>query len=299
MTTTEAATNAPSPKFMKPKPYRRQELDDDNALPQVAVKDKTKFTAADVEKIVEETTNKVQETALNPEEQTWKKRYGDLRAHQQRQEKEFNKQLAELKASIAAAQVPANKEMPKSKDEVQAWANQYPDVYALVRSVAAQEQESQINALQAQVDQLMTNLHMESADKAKAILKSLHPDVDELGDDPAFHDWAKALPKNFRDALYEDNDPHAAAKVITMYKAEMGLLNNDKQPAKKPAKPNLEASKAVTNSKAADISVDGDKSVIKESWIHSLKGKEFEKYEDMIDQARNEGRVIYDISGSR
>ena len=45
---------------------------------------------------VEETSEEVEEEPTNAEEKTFKKRYSDLRRHQQKQAEEFKQELAEL-----------------------------------------------------------------------------------------------------------------------------------------------------------------------------------------------------------
>jgi len=295
MSTTEEATKAPS-KFMKPKPYRRVDNDEDDALPQVAVKDKKTFTSAEVEQIAKDVENKTEDRALNPEEEVWKKRYADLRSHQQKQENEFKKQIADLNARVAKV-TDAPKALPKSPEEVAQWAAQYPEVYALVRSVAANESDDRVKALEAQIDSLVTRVHVEEHGKAKAELARLHPDVDIIGADPKFHAWVATKPKVFQDALYENDDPQAAADVITLYKTEKGLGAAPTTPKNNEA---LEASRAVTPTKNADVAaINNSDGVIKESWIKSLRPQEFDKYEEMIDEATRNGKVIYDVSNNK
>ena len=70
---------------------------------------------------VEETTEPQETEPTTAEEKTFKKRYSDLRRHQQKQAEEFKTELAELKRQLADA---TKKEMklPKSDEDIEQWA---------------------------------------------------------------------------------------------------------------------------------------------------------------------------------
>ena len=95
---------------------------------------------------VEETTEEVEEEPANAEEKTFKKRYSDLRRHQQKQAEEFKTELAELKRQLADA---TKKEMklPKSDEDIETWAKDYPDVAAIVETIAMKKASEQSSAL--------------------------------------------------------------------------------------------------------------------------------------------------------
>ena len=58
---------------------------------------------------------------LSAEEKTFKKRYGDLRRHAQKQKAEFEKELADIRAQLAQTAQEQIK-LPKSEEEIDAWA---------------------------------------------------------------------------------------------------------------------------------------------------------------------------------
>ena len=85
-----------------------------------------------------ETSEEKEESEAEPtsaEEKTFKKRYGDLRRHTQEKEKQFQNQLNELKTQLEQA---TKKEMklPKSDEDIEAWAKDYPDVAKIVETIA-------------------------------------------------------------------------------------------------------------------------------------------------------------------
>ena len=70
---------------------------------------------------VEETSEEVEAEPTSAEEKTFKKRYSDLRRHQQKQAEEFKLELASLKKQLSDA---TKKEMklPKSDEDLEDWA---------------------------------------------------------------------------------------------------------------------------------------------------------------------------------
>ena len=81
------------------------------------------------------------EEPKNAEERTFKKRYGDLSRHSQEKEREFQKQLDELKGQLEKATKKEIK-LPKSEEEIEEWAKEYPDVAAIVETIATKKQEN-------------------------------------------------------------------------------------------------------------------------------------------------------------
>ena len=81
------------------------------------------------------------EEPKSAEERTFKKRYGDLRRHSQEKEKEYQKKLQDLEGQLATA---TKKEMklPKSDEDIEAWAKEYPDVAKIVETIAIKKQEN-------------------------------------------------------------------------------------------------------------------------------------------------------------
>ena len=85
------------------------------------------------EEAQEETKAQEDDSGLDAEEKSFKKRYGDLRRHMQDKEKEWTERLnASEKNQIKKAMVP-----PKSDEEIAAWQQQYPDVAGIVETIAA------------------------------------------------------------------------------------------------------------------------------------------------------------------
>lgn len=230
---------------------------------------------------------------INAEEKTFKKRYSDLRRHQQKQQEEFKAELAAMKSQLEQA---TKKEMklPKSDEDIEQWAADYPDVAAIVETIAMKKAAEQSSALEERmkaIDELQTSA---SKEKAEAALMQIHPDFDEIRDSDDFHEWADEQPKWVQDALYEnDNDARSAARAIDLYKADRGITNDKKSKKTKGA-----AEAVSTKGGRSTPQADESSTYLKESQVQKMSPQEYEKKSDEIMEAIRTGKFIYDISGS-
>ena len=263
--------------------------------------EKRKMEEEELEQLMKEQKGEVeQDTAAEPEEaepisaeeKTFKKRYSDLRRHQQQQAEEFKKEIEALKSQLSQA---TQKEMklPKSDEDIEQWAADYPDVAAIVETIAMKKAREQSTALEERmkaIDELQTNATKE---KAEVELMRIHPDFGEIRDSDEFHEWADEQPKWVQDALYDnDNDARSAARAIDLYKADMGI---DKE---KP-KSNKDAAKSVSTKNSRSKPQEQESTTyLKESQVQKMSAQEYEKRSDEIMEAIRSGKFIYDVSGS-
>jgi len=230
---------------------------------------------------------------LTAEEKTFKKRYGDLRRHSQKQKVEFDKQIEELKEQLSEVSK-QTMQLPKSEADIDAWAQEYPDVAAIVETIAikkAKETNTHLEERMKQIDELQSEA---KRDKAEAELLSIHPDFENIRDDDAFHDWAELQPRWVQQALYEnDNDAKSAARAIDLYKSDMGLTKSGKKKGRPAAE---DAARDV--SVRSSTQVPKEKGTIRESEVAKMSAQQYEKLSEDIALAIEEGRFIYDVSGS-
>ena len=228
---------------------------------------------------------------LGAEEKNFKKRYGDLRRHSQKKEEEFNAKIAALEAQVNKA---AKQELvlPKTDEELEAWAKEYPDVAGIIESIADKKAKASASALEermAEFEEMRINAQKE---KAEAELVKIHPDFIEIRQDDTFHNWAKEQPKWVQDALYENvDDAKSVARVIDLYKIDKGITN------KKRASPSEKAAASSVKTKsAAAPEPDETANMIRESEVAAMSIKEYEKRQEEILDAQRNGRFIYDMS---
>ena len=240
----------------------------------------------------EEATEEVEEEPTNAEEKTFKKRYSDLRRHQQKQAEEFKQEIDALKQQLSAA---TKKEMklPKSDEDLEDWAKDYPDVAAIVETIAMKKAQEQSAALEERIKVIDEMQLSATKEKAEAALMQMHPDFDTIRDSDEFHEWAEDQPKWVQDALYEnDNDARSAARAIDLYKADMGI-------GKKKPKSDKEAAKSVSTKDSRSKPQENEAaSYLKESDVQRMSAQEYESKSDEIMEAIRSGKFVYDISGS-
>ena len=262
--------------------------------------EKRKMEEEELEQLLKEQKGEVEQEATEPEEEeptsaeekTFKKRYSDLRRHQQKQAEEFKTELETLKRQLSEA---TKKEMklPKSDEDIEQWASEYPDVAAIVETIAMKKAREQSSALEERMKAIDEMQLSATKEKAEAELMRLHPDFDEIRDSDDFHTWAEDQPKWVQDALYEnDNDARSAARAIDLYKADMGITS-------KKAKTDKDAAKSVSTKNSRSKPQENESSTyLKESQVQKMSPQEYEAKSDEIMEAIRSGKFIYDVSGS-
>jgi hypothetical protein len=261
--------------------------------------EKRKMEEEELEQLLKEQRGEVEEEQepkeaepTNAEEKTFKKRYGDLRRHMQDKEKEFQDQINELKSQLDSATRKEIK-LPKSDDDLEAWAKDYPDVAAIVETIAIKKAREQAEALEERMKAVDDMQYTAKKEKAEAELMRLHPDFDEIRDSDDFHEWAESQPKWVQDALYEnDNDARSAARAIDLYKADMGISTKKSNNSK-------DAAKSVNTRNSRSKPQDDESSThLRESQVQKMSPQEYEAKSDEIMEAIRTGKFIYDVSGS-
>ena len=226
---------------------------------------------------------------LSAEEKSFKKRYGDLRRHMQEKEKEWNKRLDALeKNKLKQSIVP-----PKSTEDIEAWAKEYPDVAGIVEKIASEKAKEMFSKAEARLQEL-DEAHSEALRmKAENVIRKSHDDFDELRQSEEFHSWADEQPKWVKDALYENmDDPASVIRVIDLYKVDNGMTPAAKRDSKKAA------ASTVTKGTRTSIDARGISGQIKESDVARMSDKEFEDRQDEINEAMRNGKFVYDVSGA-
>ena len=227
------------------------------------------------------------DTELTREEKTYKKRYDDLRRHQ-------NKLVEQVKTLEAKIADPAGFAAPTTEAELEAWKEKYPDVANIVATLAKKEAQAMYNA----ADERLTRLDEIAADanraKAEAEIRAIHSDFDELKESDVFHDWVDVQPKWVKDALYvNEDDPASVARVIDLYKADNNIVNKTKKASAKKAATAIVTKKGRTSVDADDVS-----GKITESDVNKMSAREYEDRSDEIMEAMRTGRFVYDMTGA-
>lgn len=262
--------------------------------------DKRKMEEEELEQLMAEqkgeTTEATEEVVeaepINAEEKSFKKRYGDLRRHMQDKEKDWDDKFKALQRQLEDSTKQEIK-LPKSDDDIEAWATEYPDVAAIVETIAIKKAKEQAAGLEERVKEIDEMKADAARKKAEVELMTAHPDFGEIRDDDAFHNWVDEQPKWVQDALYENaSDSRSAARAIDLYKADMNIQT------KKPASNSKDAARSVNSRSNATPDSDDSKNVFKESQVNKMTAQQYEKACDAIMEAIRTGKFIYDMSGN-
>ena len=230
------------------------------------------------------------DAGLSAEEKTFKKRYSDIRKHMQEKDKEFKDKLEKLEKQLEAA-TKNELVLPKSEDEVDAWAKQYPDVAGIVEAIAEKKANERTTELDSRLKEIESLRATAKREKAEAELAKLHPDFEDIRADDAFHDWASSQPKVVQDALYENaEDAKSVARVIDLYKSDKGIT------AKKTSAPDKGAASSVKSKRTATPDPDDSSRYLRESQVAKMSIKEYEQRQEEILNAQRSGKFIYDVT---
>jgi DNA repair exonuclease SbcCD ATPase subunit len=237
-------------------------------------------------------SDEMDEEPTSAEEKSFKKRYGDLRRHSQKQQMEFQKQIDELRAQLEQS-TKAQIKLPKSEEELQKWAAEYPDVAKIVETIAikkAKEQAADIETRLKQIDEMQLDAMKQ---KAEAELMRMHPDFDQIRDQDEFHSWVEAQPKWVQQALYEnETDAVSAARAIDLYKADMGITKKSRKDSDR------EAAKGIATGRSTAPEKSAESGVIRESEVEKMSQREYEARQEEIVAAIRAGKFVYDLSGN-
>ena len=236
----------------------------------------------------EETNTEAEETTLSAEERSFKKRYGDLRRHMQEKEKEWNEKFEAFEKRMEKESIVP----PKSDEDIEEWAKQYPDVAGIVETIAAKKAQEMFSKADARLKELDKAQSEAERVKAENAIRKAHEDFDDLRSSDEFHNWAEEQPKWVQDALYENADyPASVVRVIDLYKVDKGLTKTAKKAKAK------DAASTVTRRSKTSVDVDESGDTIRESDVARMSDKEFEAKSEEINKAIRSGKFVYDVSG--
>jgi len=277
---------APKTMMMQRKSRVRERVEEDEAELQQMLEERSgEEKAAEVQA----KEDAVPDTA---EERSYKKRYADLRRGSQKAKEDLEDRINKLESQLKQS-TEQEMRLPKSDEDIDAWANKYPDVAAIVETIAIKKAREQQAGLEDKVKEIDAMRETASRERAEVELLKVHPDFDEIRDSDDFHNWAEEQPKWVQDALYEnDNDARSASRAIDLYKADMNIAT------KKPSN-NKDAAKSVnTRNSRTKPDATSNNNKMSESTVNKMSSKEYEKHQDEIMEAIRGGNFIYDISGS-
>ena len=234
----------------------------------------------------EEAPDAVENEQAPKKRTNYKKRYDDLKRHYDQKLSEFKQKEQELTAMAKNAQ--PQYEAPKTPEQLEKFKTEYPDLYDTVESVAYMRSSEQVNQLQEQLQMIQQREATALKREAEADLISRHPDFEDIRGSDSFHKWADDQPEQIQDWIYKNPDnAMLASKAIDLFKLETGLSTQTKS---QPRKPQGSAADMVST-KTTTVDAQQPK-IWTEREIAAMSLDTFDKYEDEINLAVTEGRVV-------
>ena len=301
---TEKETKTEKPKlFKKPKvnPYKKHDDESDPEIEAFAKGELEKFHREKAETAtVQKDTEASKEIASsddkatpsterpeNAEERVFKKRYDDLKRHYDSTLGKHKDEVRTLRTQLEQSSkhfVP-----PKSKDELEAWRKEYPDVYDMVETIAMTKADTRAKEMEDKYQNLQVQQEQISKEKAEVELLKLHPDYNDIRQKDEFHNWAANQDPNIQGWLYENtSNAQLAGRAIDLYKMDTGISKLSK---KEETAVKKEAAKAITKTAKATETELPKKKVWSNAEISKMNVNEYAKYEEEIDKAVREGRI--------
>ena len=229
----------------------------------------------------------IAERPAKAEDRVFKKRYDDLKKHYDSTINKHKEEVVSLRSQLESSTkqfVP-----PKSKDELEAWRKEYPDVYDMVETIAMNKATTRTAEIEDKYKNLQLQQEQIAKEKAEVELLKLHPDFNEIRQKEEFHNWAANQDPTIQGWLYENtSNAKLAARAIDLFKMDNGESKLTKREEKDVKK---EAARAISKTRKSTESDIPKKKVWTTSEISKLKPHEFEKHEKDIDLARLEGRI--------
>jgi len=223
----------------------------------------------------------------NAEDRVFKKRYDDLKRHYDSTLGKHKDEVRTLRTQLEQSSkqfIP-----PKSKDELESWRKEYPDVYEMVETIAMTKADNRTKEMETKYQNLQVQQEEIAKEKAEVELLKLHPDFNELRAKDDFHEWAAKQDPVIQDWLYENtSNASLAARALDLYKMDKGLGKYSKKETQDVKK---EAARAISKTKKAEAPDAPTKKVWSNAEIAKMNVREYAKYEEEIDKAVREGRI--------
>tara|TARA_R100000008_G_scaffold83897_1_gene69993 strand:- start:3079 stop:3963 length:885 start_codon:yes stop_codon:yes gene_type:complete len=235
-----------------------------------------------------------EESEKKPRKRTnYKKRYDDLKKHYDDRVAQFKQREQQLMAEKRAAQ--PEYEAPRTEEQLEQFKKEYPDLYETVETVAHLQSERQVKDLQSQLSAVQQREADIMRREAEAGLKQSHPDFEDIRGSEEFHEWAKEQPDQIQDWIYKNAmDARLASKAIDLYKLEKKIetpIKQSRQSRQKQSTSEVSAADLVST-KTTTVDATRPQKVWTEREIAAMSMDEFDKFEQEINEAISEGRVV-------
>lgn len=273
---------------------------EDEELPQTAVKPSAKELyiknlesklAEYVEPEEPTIKTKPEDMPNSQEEETFKKRYGDLRRFSQQKESAAQKEIEDLRVQLKQLNMANQQPMPKTQEEFEAWKTKYPDIATFIEIIADQKAGERASQLETELGSVKQKLTETEKEKAYATLKVLVPDIEDIVRSAEYKEWFNDQPQFVQEELNTSDDPHKISYYVNAFKTVTS------KPVKKEVRNNrLDA--LDTSVRNTGVTPSNAKTTWKytQSQIQKMTTDEYTANEADIDAAKRAGLILDDLS---
>ena len=214
----------------------------------------------------------------------YKKRYDDLKKHYDNKLNEFRLREEELKNQVQQPEYKA----PKTVEELEKFKNDYPDVYEVVETVAHMQSESKAKVLEERLSKLQQREQELIRKDAEQRLMDRHPDFEDIRNSDDFHAWAKEQPDSIQKWIYSNaDDADLASRALDLFKRDIGM---DVPKETKSSSRTRKSAADMVSTKTTTVEPKQEK-IWSEREIAAMSMDEFDKYEQEISEAMQDGRI--------
>jgi hypothetical protein len=217
----------------------------------------------------------------------YKKRYDDLKKHYDSKLNEFR--IREQELLEEATKNRTEYKAPKTEEELEQFKNNYPDVYEVVETVAHLQSESKAKVLEERLSKLQERENQLIRKDAETRLMEKHPDFEDIRNSDDFHTWAKEQPESIQKWIYSNTqDADLASRALDLFKKDFGI---EPVKTKSSSKKTRQSAADMVSTKTTSVEPKQQK-VWSEREIAAMSMAEFDKYEEDISNAMQEGRIV-------
>ena len=249
------------------------------------------FNSSDITEIEAEGSVNAEELDTNKDKPykrpNYKKRYDDLKKHYDSKLNEFR--IREQELLEEATKNRTEYKAPKTEEELEQFKNNYPDVYEVVETVAHLQSESKAKVLEERLSKLQERENQLIRKDAETRLMEKHPDFEDIRNSDDFHTWAKEQPESIQKWIYSNTqDADLASRALDLFKKDFGI---EPVKTKSSSKKTRKSAADMVSTKTTSVEPKQQK-VWSEREIAAMSMAEFDKYEEDISNAMQEGRIV-------
>jgi hypothetical protein len=226
---------------------------------------------------------------LNPEETTYKKRYGDLRSYTAKQLKDLSTvhdtELQILKAQLQQTTQPAS---TVTDDELEVFKKENPEGYDVLLKVAENAVSSSNDKIKNLEDKLNKTTYEKNRADAKRIVSRKYPDWEEITVSSKFQEWADFQESEIQDWIFSnETNGKLLTKALDLFTIDTGVKSSTRDDNNR-LKEN--ASKLLPSNSGGNRP-SKQKRTFTRSEIQNMPLGIYEKLESEIKEAQADGRV--------